>query len=95
MVQRPAEFALLFHVFHSDYAKWLTKYTKPRDVIVRELKGGMRSGELRRGDTGLTAALLLGMAIRLGFFERQKLVASPPDDVEEELWSAGSAVLSL
>lgn len=89
----PAEYAFLFQVFHSDYARWLTEHDKPRDVILREIRKAMKAGEIPQGSPEMKAALLLGMAIRLAFFERQKLVGAAPEEVDEGLLMAAAAVL--
>jgi AcrR family transcriptional regulator len=89
----PAEYAFLFQVFHSDYARWLTEHDKPRDVVLREIRNAMRAGEIPQSSSEMKAALLLGMAIRLAFFERQKLVGATPEEVDEGLLMAAAAVL--
>lgn len=91
--RQPAEFLFLFHVFHSEYAGWLAPHTKPRDVLVKEIQGAMKTGEIPRGDASLKAALLLGMTIRLAFFEKQNLLGSDREARDEGLWEAAAAVL--
>jgi len=89
----PERFAFLFQIFHSDYARWLASLPKPRDVLLRELDaGGRRTGAPGAHPT-VTAALLLGMVIRLAFFERQSLVAVDPAAAEGMLLRAAQAVL--
>lgn len=89
----PAEYAFLFQVFHSDYARWLAEQDKPRDVILREIRAAMEVGEIPRSSPEMKAALLLGMAVRVAFFERQKLVGASPEEVDEGLLMAAAAVL--
>jgi hypothetical protein len=90
----PAEFAFLFQVFHSDYAEWLVPHVRrPRDVLLREIEAGQRAGSLAGGRPATRTALLLGMAIRLAFLERQNLVEGTPADVEQALVDAAAAVL--
>jgi AcrR family transcriptional regulator len=89
----PAEYAFLFLVFHSDYARWLTEHDKPRDVVLREIRNAMRAGEIPHSSPEMKAALLLGMAVRVAFFERQKLVGATPEEVDEGLLMAAAAVL--
>ncbi len=89
----PAEYAFLFHVFHSDYARWLVAHPKPRDVVQRELRAAMAAGEVPEGNVSTKTALLLGMAIRLAFFERQGLVEGDPASVDGTLWQGAAAVL--
>lgn len=91
--ESPAEYAFLFHVFHSEYARWLASHKMPREVILTEIRGAMDQGEVAAGDPHAKAALLLGMAIRLAFFERQKLLPGGPARIDEALWDAGAAVL--
>jgi AcrR family transcriptional regulator len=89
----PAEYAFLFQVFHSDYARWLVPHPKPRDLVLRELKRGMQSGAIPPGNAGVKAALLLGMAVRLAFFERQSLIEGGAAAADAGLWAAAAAVL--
>jgi AcrR family transcriptional regulator len=89
----PAEYAFLFQVFHSDYARWLAPHKMPRDVILTRIESAMGQGEVSPGDAHTKAALLLGMAVRLAFFERQKLLPGGPEQIDEALWDAGAAVL--
>jgi AcrR family transcriptional regulator len=89
----PAEYAFLFQVFHSDYARWLVSHPKPRDVVQRELVRAMAAGEVSPGPAAAKTALLLGMAIRLAFFERQGLVEGGPEALEEALVQGAAAVL--
>ena len=89
----PSEFAFLFQVFHSEYATWVAPLPKPRDVVLREIKAASRSGEVSASGASHKTALLLGMTIRLAFFERQNLVDGDPKSIEEGLWQAGAAVL--
>jgi AcrR family transcriptional regulator len=92
--RRPAEYSFLFQVFHSDYARWLSSHAIPRDIVVRELERGMRTGEIPPGNAQLKAALLLGMTIRLAFFERQRLLGTDPAGVDEGLARAVASVLA-
>jgi AcrR family transcriptional regulator len=89
----PPEYAFLFHVFHSDYSRWLAAHSLPRDVVIRELTRGMETGEVPEGDPQLRAAFLLGMAIRGAFYERQRSPGGDPREVEEALIQAAAAVL--
>jgi AcrR family transcriptional regulator len=89
----PAEYGFLFHIFHSDYSRWLSDHPLPRDVVIRELRRGMKEGDFPESDPGLRAALLLGMAIRTAFYERQRPPGGDPAPVEEALLSAAAAVL--
>ncbi len=89
----PADYAFLFHVFHSDYARWLVDHPKPRDVVLRELTAGAAAGRLQPGNPSAKAAMLLGMAIRLAFFERQNLIEGGSAAAEEALWLGAAAVL--
>ena len=91
----PHEHAMLFQVFHSDYARWLTGRPKPRDLLVEEISSGMKSGALPEGDPGLKAAMLLGMTIRIALFERQNLIGENAEQVDEELALAAAAVLGV
>jgi AcrR family transcriptional regulator len=88
----PERFAFLFQVFHSDYARWLASLPKPRDVLLRELeaRNGGRSGAAH---PTVISALLLGMTIRLAFFERQSLIAVDAATAEGSLLRAAQAVL--
>ncbi len=90
---RPGEYAYLFQVFHSDYARWLVSQPKPRDVVQRELARSIEAGEIPTGAVGAKTALLLGMAIRLAFFERQGLVEGGPEAIEQALVQGAAAVL--
>ena len=89
----PAEYAFLFQVFHSDHALWLSSHAKPRDIVLRELRGAIEAGDIPEGNPELKTALLLGMAIRLAFFERQKLVPATPGNQDEGFVQAVAAVL--
>jgi AcrR family transcriptional regulator len=89
----PAEYAFLFQVFHSDYARWLGSHRMPRDVVVGEIESGMKSGAIPTGNAHLKAALLLGMVIRLAFFEKQRLIGTDPARVDADLEKALRAVL--
>jgi AcrR family transcriptional regulator len=89
----PSEYAFLFQVFHSDYARWLASHKMPRDVVVTHLESGMKSGAIPPGNAHLKAALLLGMVIRLAFFEKQRLVGAGASEVDRDLEKAMHAVL--
>ena len=89
----PSEFAFLFQVFHSEYATWVAPLPKPRDVVLREIKAASRAGEVPASGVSQKTAFLLGMTIRLAFFERQNLVKGTPKSLEEGLWQAAAAVL--
>jgi len=91
--EHPSEYAFLFHVFHSDYARWLGSHPKPRDVVLKEIRTAMRAGEVAKGNAEMKTALLLGMTIRLAFFERQKLVGAGPSELDEGLRQAAAVVL--
>lgn len=91
--RHPAEFSFLFHVFHSEYAGWLARHPKPRDVLLEEIQSAMKTGEIPPGDASLKAALLLGMTIRLAFFEKQNLLDAEREARDEGLWQAAAAVL--
>jgi len=93
--EHPADYAFLFHVFHSDYARWLTSHRKPRDLVLREIEAAVEAGDLPRGDPGLKAAMILGMAIRVAFFERQKLLGAEGEAVDRALREGALAVLNL
>lgn len=90
-----SEYALLFQVYHSDYAKWLAGHDRPSDRIALEIREGMGEGAIPEGDAMVKAALVLGMAIRLAFFERQGLIREDPARTEEELSLAAAAVLGV
>jgi AcrR family transcriptional regulator len=90
----PAEYAFLFQVFHSDFARWLAAHPKPRDIVLRELLGARAAGELPTGSPEIKVALLLGMAIRLAFFERQKLLGEEGAAVDLALARGARAVLA-
>jgi AcrR family transcriptional regulator len=93
---RPAEFAFLFHVFHSDNAGWLVPHARrPRDLLLREVEAGQRAGAFPGGRAATRTALLLGMAIRVAFLERQNLVDGSGPEVEEALAEAAIAVLEI
>lgn len=89
----PAEYAFLFQVFHSDHSLWLSSHAKPRDIVLRELKRAIEAGDVPGGNPELKTALLLGMAIRLAFFERQRLVPGGVSSRDEGLVLAAAAVL--
>ena len=89
----PNPFAYLFHVFHSEHVLWTASRPVPRDVVLRELEAAVRLGEVSGEGLEVKTALLLGMAIRLAFFERQKLLREPPEDTERVFLSAAAAVL--
>ena len=89
----PAEYAFLFQVFHSDHSLWLSSHAKPRDIVLRELRGAIDSGDIPGENPELKTALLLGMAIRLAFFERQKLVPQGTGNRDEGFVQAAVAVL--
>lgn len=91
----PDGFAFLFHVFHSEYAVWLVSHPKPRDLVRRELDRAVRDGQVPDGNREVKTALLLGMAIRLAFFERQGLVRAEAASAEETLWKAAAEVLEV
>jgi len=91
---RPTEYSFLFQVFHSDYARWLASHAMPRDIVVREIERGMKTGQISPGNAQLKAALLLGMAIRLAFFERQRLLGTDPAGVDDGLARAVASVLT-
>lgn len=86
----PDRFSFLFQVFHTDYARWLASLPKPRDVLLRELQAQGEEGDFH---PSVTAALLLGMVIRLAFFERQSLVPVERERAEGMLLRAAQAVL--
>ncbi len=90
---RPADYAFLFHVFHSDYARWLVPHPKPRDLVLREVRRAMEAGHIPAGNVGVKTALLLGMAVRLAFFERQCLIDGGTEAADSGLWAAAAAVL--
>jgi AcrR family transcriptional regulator len=90
--ESPSEYAFLFQVFHSDYARWLAPHKKPRDVVLAALERAQADGEVPAGSPHLKAALLLGMAIRLAFFERQKLLGDVTR-IDDSLREAAAAVL--
>jgi AcrR family transcriptional regulator len=90
---RPTEYGFLFQVFHSDYARWLAAHPMPRDIVVRELERGMKAGEIPRGEAQLAAALVLGMAIRVAFFEKQRLLGADAAAVNDGLRRGVRAVL--
>jgi AcrR family transcriptional regulator len=89
----PNEFAYLFHVFHSEHVLWTASHPIPRDVVLRELETAAERGEISPAGLEVKTALLLGMAIRLAFFERQKLIHEEPAAAERIFWSAAAAVL--
>ena len=89
----PAEYAFLFQVFHSDYARWLGSHRMPRDVVVGEIESATKSGAIPSANAPLKAALLLGMVIRLAFFEKQRLVGANTARVDADLEKALLAVL--
>jgi len=93
--EHPADYAFLFHVFHSDYARWLASHRKPRDLVLREIQAAVEAGDLPPGDPSLKAAMILGMAIRVAFFERQKLLGAEADAVDRALREGASAILAL
>jgi AcrR family transcriptional regulator len=90
---QPAEYAFLFQVFHSDHSLWLSSHAKPRDVVLRELRRAVEAGDVPGDNPELKTALLLGMAIRLAFFERQKLVPGRAGSGDEGFVLAAAAVL--
>jgi hypothetical protein len=53
----------------------------------------MQSGAIPPGNAGVKAALLLGMAVRLAFFERQSLIEGGAAAADAGLWAAAAAVL--
>jgi hypothetical protein len=91
--EEPGRYAFLFQVFHSDFAVWLADLPKPRDVVLEWVEEAARVGEIEAPHPEVKAALLLGMAIRLAFFERQNLLEAPPAVADEALWAAAAAVL--
>lgn len=92
--EHPSDYAFLFHVFHSDYARWLASHRKPRDLVLREIQAAMEAGDLPPGDPSLKAAMILGMAIRVAFFERQKLLGAEAEAVDRALRQGASAILT-
>ncbi len=90
---KPHEFAYLFHVFHSEHVLWTASHPIPRDVLLRELEQAARQGQIDGEGVGVKTALLLGMAIRLAFFERQKLIQEDPAEAERIFLSGAAAVL--
>ena len=90
---QPNEFAYLFHVFHSEHVLWTASHPIPRDVVLRELERAAAAGDLPADGLEVKTALLLGMAIRLAFFERQKLLREEPAAAERIFLSAAAAVL--
>ena len=91
--RRPEEFGLLFQVFHTDYARWLTRPEKPSDVILHEVKAAVDSGAAAPGDPAVKAAMLLGMAIRVALFERQNLIRGDAAAIRAEVTAAAAALL--
>jgi len=91
----PEEFGFLFQVFHTDYAKWLTRHEKPSDVVQDEVAAAVRAGAVPDGDVALKSAMLLGMAIRVALFERQNLIRNDPAGVHRDLAAAAAAVLGV
>jgi AcrR family transcriptional regulator len=90
---RPSEYAFLFQVFHSDYARWLGNHRMPRDIVVRELHEAAERKAIPDGDLNLKAACLLGMAVRTAFFERQGLIQQTRPENREAFWRALAAVV--
>jgi len=93
--RRPEEFGLLFQVFHTDYAKWLTRLEKPSDVVLEEVKAAVASGAVPAGDPALKAGMLLGMAIRVALFERQNLIRGDGAAIRAGVAEAAAAVLGV
>jgi AcrR family transcriptional regulator len=89
----PGRYAFLFQVFHSDFALWLASLPKPRDVVLEWVRKAAEAGEIEAPKPELKSALLLGMAIRMAFFERQNLLDAPPAEADEALVVAAAAVL--
>jgi AcrR family transcriptional regulator len=90
---RPNEYAFLFQVFHSDYARWLGSHRMPRDIVMRELQEAARQNLISNGDLNLKAACLLGMAVRTAFFERQGLIQASRPESRDAFWRALAAVV--
>jgi len=93
--RRPAEHALLFLVFHTDYVKWIAREVKPSDLVEREIQAGMEAGSIAAGDPAVKTAMILGIAIRLAVFERQKMIKAERPAVDRELRDAVSAILAI
>ncbi len=89
----PHAYAFLFQIFHSDYAPWLTRHKVPRDVVFLEIQAAMDAGRIPAGNPGLKAALVLGMSIRLAFFERQNLIQGDTETIDADHWRAVASVL--
>lgn len=92
---QPDAFAFLFHVFHSEYAVWLASRPKPRDLMMRELDRAAAAGAIPETNQQVKAALLLGMAIRLAFFEHQGLTGTTSVSAEGILGKAVAEVLRV
>lgn len=91
--EHPDRFAYLFQVFHSDYARWLAEREKPRDLILEHLQAAIAEGDVSPETPELKAGLLLGMAVRVAFFERQNLLGTTPGQTETGLLQGAAAVL--
>jgi hypothetical protein len=57
------------------------------------MERAMARGEIPPGNPRIKAALVLGMAIRLAFFERQNLLGEGPRRIDDAIWHAAAAVL--
>jgi AcrR family transcriptional regulator len=89
------EFGFLFHVFHGENARWLAGRERPLDLLVREIRSAVGAGALASPHPVIKAALLLGMAVRVAWFERQGVIGASPETVEAELIDGAAGVLGV
>ena len=75
-----------------DTHAWRRRWWHPS--VTREIKAGMEAGFIAVGDPAVKTAMILGVAIRLAVFERQKMIKADRSTVDRELRDAVSAILA-
>jgi AcrR family transcriptional regulator len=90
--QDPEAYEFVMARHHDNIGGLAPDQPRPKDLFVEVIEEGMASGELRRMDPHLGAAIVIGMCLRTIFFLDRGMIDTGRDQVAGEICHAVRAV---
>jgi AcrR family transcriptional regulator len=86
--EQPEAYEYVMARHHDDVGGVPPDQPLPKEVFTRVMAQGMAAGEIRRMDTNLAAAMMIGLCLRTVFFFQRGLIQATAEETAQEVCDA-------